>query len=258
MARARNQQSRYERRVTLALKWFYLDNLDEQEIQERFESEGYGSFTLRTIRGYLKSKPSEEVREAIEEEHANTRLQVADRQEKLYKRAREAEMEATKDEPVKGMVPQTDKVDGRLADPKRIPYGWEEVQPGEEVPDSAPIGADPERDTIIRILDDEVTHVEPGRRYPIRNYLGEPEYTVQAVGVRRDIPDSKSRSFLRQEQQSHLEAKGQAMGIYEETINLQGDLGLEAEVEVPEELVQAVIGASHDRLKSGEEGGESE
>lgn len=253
----KGKQSKYERRVTLALKWFYLDNLTEKEVQERMEEEGYGSYTIETIRGYINSKPAEEVREKIREDHANTRLQVADRQEDLYQRARQAEMQATDDDKILGLVPEEEKVDGRLADAKRIPYSWEVVQPGEELPPSAPQGADPERDTIIRIIEDGVEHIKPGKTYPKRDWKGEPVYTTEVVGIRRDVPDRTQRSFLRQEQQSHLTAKGEAMGIYEETINVQGDLGIEAEVEVPEELVQAVVGASHDRLTS-DSGGEDE
>lgn len=257
MARNNASQSRYERRVTLALKWFYLDNLDYEEIQEKFEEQGYGSFARETIRKYVnQAEAADEVMEQIRDEHANTRLQVADRQERLYQRAQEAEMQATDTEPIMGLVPQEDKVDGRLADPKRIPYSWRVVQPGEELPDSAPMGADPERDTIIEIIPDGVEHIQPGGTYPKRDWAGEPVYTTEPVGIRHDAPDLTQRSFLRQEQQKHLEAKGEAMGIYEETINISGDLGLDAEVSVPPELVEAVMGASHDRLKSDSEGDE--
>lgn len=262
MAKNKARQSKYERRVTLALKWYYLENLDLDEIRDKLLEAGFenphsddGRYSRETIQDYVNSKPGEEVREQIQQEHAHTRLQVADRQEQLYQRARQAETEATRDEPIVGMVPKTKKVDGRLKNPKRIPYDWEEVQPED---DDWPEWADPDLDTIIRFTEGS-RMIEPGARYPLKNYLGEPEYTKEVKGLRRGEPDTTQRSFLRQEQQSHLTAKGEAMGIYEETINLQGDLGIEAEVEVPSELVEAVIGASHNRLSTGsDDGGEGD
>jgi len=47
-----------QRRVTLALKWHHLDNLSVEEIQERFEQEGIGSYVQSTIRDYLNDDPS--------------------------------------------------------------------------------------------------------------------------------------------------------------------------------------------------------
>lgn len=244
-------KTQYERRVELALKWAYLDNLDYDEIQERFIEEGYGEFAISTIRKYVnQSEASEEVVEKIRESHANTRIQIAERQEELFKKARSSEMQATEDEPIKGLVPVEDKVDGRLNNPKSIPYNWEVVRPGDELPPSAPEGADPERDTIIRIDNSGSTTMKPGDTYPKRDWKGEPVYTTEIVGIRRESPDRTQRSFLRQEQQSHLQAKGEAMGIYEDTINLQGNIGLDAEVTIPEELIEAVVGASHNRLSS--------
>jgi chorismate mutase len=36
----------------------------------------------------------------IEQEHANTRLQIAEREERMFQRARQAENESTTDEPI--------------------------------------------------------------------------------------------------------------------------------------------------------------
>ena len=82
--------SKREQRVTLALKWHYLDHLNPDEIQERFEETGHGSFAKSTIRQYLNEEPADEVVEMIEQEHANTRLQIAEREERMFQRARRA------------------------------------------------------------------------------------------------------------------------------------------------------------------------
>lgn len=246
------RSSKYERRVQLALKWYHLDHLEVSEIQDRFEEEGYGSFTQRTIKGYINSKPSEEVLEQIRERHAATREQIAEREEQAWRRAREAEMESTRDEPLVGMVPEEEYVDGRRQSPKEIPYEWEVLEPGH--PDW-PDWGDPELDTIIRFTEG-MTLVEPGQPYPKRDWKGEPVYHKEVKGLQRDQPDRKSRSFLRREQTEHLEAKGEAMGIYEESIHVSGDLSIDSEITVPDEIVQAVIQASQSRLKDGEDGDE--
>lgn len=248
---ASKTQSAYERRVTLALKWHHLDNLTPPEIQEKFREEMGVDLTARTIRGYLNSEPAEEVLDQIRGKHAEVRLQILEREEQAYQRARRSEENSTRDEPIIAMRPRTDKVDGRLKNPKRIPYDWERVDPDD--PDW-PDWADPELDTIIRFIEGS-RMIEPGKEYPYRNYLGEPEYEKTVVGLQREQPDRTSRSFLRQEQTTHLKSKGEAAGIYEETINLQGDLGIEAEVTVPDHLVEALVAASRDNLRSdtGEE-----
>lgn len=253
------RQSKYERRVTLALKWFHLDHLTIPEIQDKLLEEGYesphsddGRFSERTVKKWISSKESEEVLEQVRERHANAREQIAERHEELYERARSAEVQATEDEPIKGLVPVEDKVDGRLESPKRIPYSWEVVEPGEELPASAPEGADPDRDTIIRIVPGEET-VQPGAKYPKRDWKGEPVYTVEAVGISRDQADLTQRSFLRQEQSSHLREKGEVLGVYDEEITLSGSLDINQEVTVPDTVIEAVIKASRDNLAGGEE-----
>jgi hypothetical protein len=49
--------SRRDRRVNLALKWHYLDNLSPEEIRDRFEREGITELTTSTIRDYLNEQP---------------------------------------------------------------------------------------------------------------------------------------------------------------------------------------------------------
>lgn len=242
------RQSKYERRVTLALKWHFLDNLGLEEIQQKFIEQGYGEFTIKTISQYVNSEPAEAVRERIREEHAETRLQVADRLEGAYQRARSAEAQATESQPVYAMAPRTDVL--QTDHPITLSYSWEAVEPGDEDwPEWAVEGLD----KPIRILGGETTQVRPGQTYPVTDVLDNPTYTKELVGIRREMPDLSQQAMLRSEQRSHLEAKGRAMGIYEETINLQGDLGMDAEVSLPEEIVEAVTMASHSRLESGEE-----
>jgi hypothetical protein len=248
------RQSKHKRRVTLALKWFHLDHLTIPEVQERLYEEGIEShhgdgpyFSERTIKKWINSKPSEEVLEQVRDKHADAREQIADRHEDLYRRARSAEKQTTEDEFVPGLVPVEDKVDGRRASAKEIPYSWEVVEPGDPIPDSAPVGADPEIDTIIRITDGYEV-VQPGVKYPKRDWKGQPVYTKEVVGIERDIPDRTGRSFLRQEQSSHLRQKGDALGIYEEEITLSGELDINTEVSVPDQVIQAVIEASQTNL----------
>lgn len=62
-----------DQRVTLALKYHYLDGLNAGEIKERFKQEGVGEYARSTIRGYLNDSPKEEVIEQIDKEQANVR-----------------------------------------------------------------------------------------------------------------------------------------------------------------------------------------
>jgi hypothetical protein len=207
-----------DRRVNLALKWHYLDNLDVGEIRERFEREGIGSFARATVRGYLNEKPKEEIIQAIEQENANVRLQAAERFERLYQQAIEDHDElAVDDEPVVAMVPQMDvnesETDIRVAD-------WEQLDADDE---RWPEWAD-ERDTPIAFTDD-TRLIEPGAEYPIGAKRGRrPEYRKAVVGLRRDQPDRVGRSYARQEAASHMREKADVLGVYETDINLNTDL----------------------------------
>ncbi|AXR80798.1 hypothetical protein [Natrarchaeobaculum sulfurireducens] len=215
-----------ERRVTLALKWKHLDNLEVSEIRDRFEEEGIGDYAESTIRGYLSEEPAEEVLEMIEQEHANTRLQIAEREERMYQRAREAESKAVEDQPIKRVVPQTKyckKNDGAIEMP-----AWEFVDPGD---DDWPDWAE-EDDVIIRFLEDETRLVEPGDEYPLRSFDGSPRYTTEFVGLERDVDDLQGQAMARQEQSSHLKAKGDVLGVYQENINLSGEVETSGEFSV--------------------------
>ncbi|QHS17914.1 hypothetical protein GWK26_12570 [haloarchaeon 3A1-DGR] len=208
-----------ERRVTLALKWHHLDNLSAGEVRDRFEREGIGDYALSTIRDYLNEQPKEEVLEAIEQEHADVRLQIAEREERMYRRAREAEAAATEDEPIRRTVPKTDTVPADRESPMPWP-AWEIVEPDD--PDR-PEWAE-ERDIVIRFDEDHRTQVMPGEPYPVRSIDGSPTYTTEMVGLERDVDDLKQQAMARQEQSSHLQAKGDVLGVYSEKIELEGDL----------------------------------
>jgi hypothetical protein len=223
-----------DRRVTLALKWHHLDNLSPQEVRDRFEAEGIGDYTLSTIRDYLNEAPADEVIEQIEAEHANVRLQIAEREEQLYQRAREAEAASVEDEPIKRVVPQTTQVPSDLDGPIRA-AGWEELDPED---DDYPEWAT-ERDVIIRFTD-EPRDVMPGERRPIQGIDGEPKYTTEFVGLRRDQPDLQGQAMARQEQSKHLEAKGEALGVYSTDINMSVDADVEHSVELDAETAAAI------------------
>lgn len=194
-----------DRRVTLALKWHHLDNLDTDEIQDRFEREGIGSYARSTIRDYLNEEPKEEILKAISIDQAEARTRIADRYERLYKRARESEIEATTDEKIMAVVPVTSTNDGD----KQIEVNdWEFIEPDD--PDW-PAWAE-ERDTIVRILPHK-RPIAPGERYVVSDMAGDPIYKQRMVGVRRDQPDLIGRRFAREEQREHLEAEAKVLGL---------------------------------------------
>jgi len=216
-----------DRRVTLALKWHYLDNLSVEEIQDRFKREDIGSYARSTIRQYLNEKPEEEVIEQIENEQANVRLQIAEREERMYERARETETEATRDETIQRVVPQT-----RYCKSNRGAFemsSWEFVEPGD--PDW-PNWAE-EDDVIIRFTG-ETRIIEPGDEYPVQSFDGSPKYTTEMVGPERDQPDLQGQAMARKEQSRHLEAKGEALGVYQTDINMNLDGQLETTVSIDE------------------------
>ncbi|MDS0258579.1 hypothetical protein NDI56_04030 [Haloarcula sp. S1CR25-12] len=229
-----------ERRETLALKWHHLDNLSVEEIQERFEQEGVGSYAKSTIRSYLNSDPAEEVLEQIEQEHANVRLQIAEREEQMYQRARGAEADAVEDEPIVRVVPKTDAVDTDREGPMPWPE-WEIVDIDD--PDWPQWAT--ERDIIIRFTD-EMTDVRPGEEYPLRAVDGSPKYTKEFDGLRRDQDDLKGQAMARQEQSSHLEAKGEVLGVYSTDINMNVDGELNTTVSFDEETAAAIREATLD------------
>jgi len=203
-----------DRRVNLALKWHHLDNLDVGEIQDRFEREGIGSYAESTIRSYLNESPEkEEVLQAIEQEHANIRLQAAERYERLFQEAREDQELAVEDEPVLAMVP---KMEVNQGDDELRVSDWERLEAGD---DGRPEWAT-ERDVVIRFTND-ARHIQPGEKYPAGAERGQtPEYRKAVVGLKRDQPDRVGRSFARQEAAGHLHEKAEVLGAYEEDINL--------------------------------------
>lgn len=230
-----------QRRVTLALKWHHLDNLDVEAIQERFEQEGVGSFAKSTIRGYLNEEPKEEVLEQIEKQHADVRLQSAERYEQLYQRAREAELEATEDEPIKAAVPRMDRVT-QQEEPLRV-ADWERVPPGD---DRRPDWAD-DRDTILVFVDD-VRHLGAGEEYPVGARRGglparpgtQPEYRQAVVGVERDVDNAKGQAMARQEQAKYQREKGDVLGVYSTDINMNVDGEMDTTVSLDEATAAAI------------------
>jgi len=223
-----------DRRVTLALKWHHLDNLDVDEIRDRFEQEGIGSFARSTVRKYLNEKPKDEVMEAIEQRHADVRLQIAEREERLYQRAREAEAEAVEDQPIVRVVPKTERVPRDRETPRRVP-AWETGDPDDE---DYP-GWATDRDVIIRFLNRQ-TSVRPGEEYPIQAVDGSPRYTKEFDGLERDQPDLKGQAMARQEQSAHLEAKGEVLGVYSTDINMNVDGEIDTTVSFDEETAASI------------------
>lgn len=230
-----------ERRETLALKWHHLDNLDVKEIQERFEQEGIGSYAKSTIRSYLNSDPADEVLEQIEQEHANVRLQIAEREERMFQRAREAEAEATEDEPIKAAAPKMSIV-RHEEEPLRVSE-WERLPPGD---DRRPEWAE-DRDTIVMFVDGD-RRLQAGDEYPKGARRGGaparsgtfPQFYRATIGIHRDQPDQKAKAMARQEQSSHLQAKGDALGVFKDRVELEGSLETESTVAVDDETKAAL------------------
>ena len=236
-----------ERRVTLALKWHYLDNLSPKEVRDRFEAEGIGDYALSTIRGYLNEEPKEAVLEQIEAEHADARLQAAERFERLYQQAREDHDElAVEDEPVRRVVPKMTRLP-KNADPIRMP-NWEVIEPGDE---DWPEHAN-ERDLYIRFTN-EARHISPGDRHPVRNEIdGSPVYTTEMVGLERDVPELSKRQSARGEMSQHMQAKADVLGVYSTDINLDVDGELETTVSMDEEAAAAIREATSPTGESDE------
>lgn len=237
-----------DQRVTCALKWHYLDGLGPAEIRDRFEEDHDVELTQSTIRDYLSEAPREEIVEQIENEHANTRLQIAEREQAMLERAREAERNATTDEPVMAMVPQMMTVKDnegtlRVAD-------WERVPPGD---DRRPEWAS-ERDVIVVFVDD-TKFLDPGQEYPAGARRGGyparpgtfPEFRQARVGIERDVTDPKQAAMARQEQSQHLQAKGEALGIYSVDVNLNAEVESEHSVSLDEETAAAIRSADLSR-----------
>jgi len=229
-----------DRRVTLALKWHYLDNLGVEEIQDRFKQEDIGSYARSTIRSYLTEQAREEVIEQVEAEQTDVRLQIAEREERLYQRAREAETQATEDQPLIRVVPRTERVPRDRQTPRHVP-DWEVVDVGD--PDRPDWAAD--RDIIIRFIGG-TTAVSPGEEYPIQAVDGSPRYTKELHGLERDQPDLKGQAMARQEQSAHLEQKGEALGVYSTDINMSVDGEVAHSVEFDEDTAAAIREATLD------------
>jgi len=180
-----------EQRVTQALKWHYLDNLRPEEIRDRFADHGV-DLTVSTIRDYLSEQEAAEVEDAIEDEHANTRLQIAEHEQELFERAREAEARATTDEPITRMTPKMGLVSQTDA-PQRV-SDWERAPPGD---DRRPAWAT-DRDVIF-VFTDGVRHLEAGQKYPVGATMARegqlPEFRQATVGIERDVVDEKGAAM---------------------------------------------------------------
>ena len=225
------QTAARERRVTLALKWRYLDGASLEEIQERFVDNGYDEYALSTISAYVNEQPSEEIREQIEAEHADVRLRIIDRHERKHDRALEAERTVTEREEIVAMRPVANTHAGE--DPITV-QDWEILPDDDLPPEATP------HDKRIRFTDETRT-IKPGQQYYIQDPDGDPVYEEFVAAV-EERPDMKQQSFLRREQSHHLEQQGEAAGVYED------DDGATVNVNVHEELL-----AGMDAAKGSEE-----
>ena len=217
-----SRTSARDRRVTLALKWKHLDGCDVDEIQDRFVEHGYDEYARSTIRGYLNEAPKEEVIEQIEKEQAHVRERIIDRHERLYDRAREAELSATEREKVVALRPAS--TTNHKDHPIEVP-DWEVLDEDELPPEATPY------DKRIRFTD-ETRRVDSGESYYVQDPDGDPIYKKMVAAV-EEVADMKQRSFLRREQSHHLEQQGEAAGVYEENVNvnMSGEVGHSVELD---------------------------
>lgn len=229
-----------EQRVTCALKWHYLDNLTPEEVRDRFEDHGV-ELTTSTIRDYLSESPKEEIVEQLENEHANTRLQIAEHEQQMAERALEAEARATRDEWVKALEPKMSVV--RKEEEPLTVSEWERVPPGD---DRRPEWAE-ERDTIVIFTEGDRV-LQAGHEYPQGAHRAGgaaragtfPEFRKARVGIERDVVDEKGAAMARQEASQHLKAKGEVLGTYSTDINLNAEVESEHTVSLDEETAAAI------------------
>jgi transposase len=227
----------YEQRRTYAIRWHYLDNLSNKEIRQRFRDMGIGDLSRETVSKYVNSEPGEEVLERIRDEHAETRLQIADRNERLYHEARQdKEQLARTEEAITAMRPETEFNDSD------VPWTVRDWEVLDESADDHPDWADPDLDVAIRFTDDTRT-VQPGQEFYVADPAGEPTYESVVVGVERDVPDRVARSYAREEQSEYMTAKGEALGVYEHEQHINVDADVDTEVEVDEATAEAIRNA---------------
>ena len=80
----------------------------------------------------------------------------------------------------------------------------------------------------------------------LRAVDGSPRYTKEFYGLKRDQPDLKGQAIARQEQNSHLQAKGDVLGVYSTDINMNVDGELDTTVSLDEETAAAIREATLD------------
>ena len=169
----------------------------------------------------------------VNPERAKVRARGIERHERLYERAREAEQNATQDEPIQRVVPQTKRVSKQQGYHEQPNHEF--VEPGD---DDWPEWAT-EGDTILRFTD-ETEGYEVGQEYPTRAFDGSPQYKTEFVGLERDVPDRTERSFLRREQSSHMEQQGEAALIYEDNVNINHSGEVDTTVALDPETAAAI------------------
>jgi len=146
----------------------------------------------------------------------------------------------TEDEAILRVVPKTERVPRDRETPRRVP-AWEIVDADDEDYPEWATG----RDVIIRFTSG-TRSVRPGEEYPVQAVDGTPRYTKEFDGLRRDQPDLKGQAMARQEQSSHLESKGDVLGVYSTDINLDVEGELDTTVSLDEETAAAIREATLD------------
>jgi len=234
-----------ERRAHLARKWHYIEGLSITEISERLEDRGIASLARSTISGYLNEAPAEETIEKVRERQATEDIAIAESQQRKHDRAREDERRATEDDPIEAVRPTSTLHTGD--DPITVP-DWRVLE-DDDRPDHAGL-----EDVFIAATGDTRT-IDPGQSYYLLDPEGNPEYKTVLVGVARDQPDLAERRSFRYEQKNHNELRAQVLGIDEDQVNVDVGGSIDIDHSVPEEIVTAVVGASHNRLDNNADGG---
>ncbi|WP_435075974.1 hypothetical protein [Halococcus sp. AFM35] len=240
-----------ERRAAIARRLHHIDGWTSERIADYFREQGIADIKPRTVRGYFDAESAEETKQIVRESHADEDLRIARSLQRKHDRSRMDERRATKDEEITAYRPATTVNSSGLK--KQVP-DWEVVNHQDH---RAPEWAE-ERDTVIEFKPHQRITIHPGEEYYVADPAGNPTYEEAVVGVDRDVPDLAERRRLREDQRRSLEGKATRLGIddNELDVNLGGSINLEHSV--PDEIVTAVVGASHNRLDSNADGPSSE
>ena len=231
-----------ERRAAIARNLHHIDGWTSERIADYFREKGIADIKPRTVRNYISDESSDETKEKVREEmHADADLRIARSLQRKHDRARMDERRATVDEEITAYRPETATNTSGLK--QQVP-DWEVIHHEDHrAPDWAT-----ERDVVVEFKPNQRLTVHQGEEYYVADPAGNPAYEEVVVGVERDQPDLTERRYLRNEQREHLADKATRLGLDDNELDVTVSGDLDVDHSVPDELVEALVAASHDRL----------